>query len=319
MLKRYLIGGGVVALVVGGLLYALPTEKVVRPGVTQDTSALVQQDPIAHYAQRLSAEFDGRITQLEAQLELKAFWDYLRQTYPQRQGMFKQVLMRAFPGEWQDVMSLLLALAEYDAWLLDNMSQLNALNPLAYQAALWDKRRALLGNKADEVWAKETKRSHVRRENLQQAVTVLDTAYEVEIHERLTLLTGAIEANYGDQRQGQLISKGMVAQTFFSLTSVQRDLAALSHASRQKQIDDIRFLLGFSQEQVASMAAQDQRKEQAWQQGYAYMRDREALAQDETALAALRQRYFGDNAHTIAKEEASGFYRFSRPRVYGRN
>ena len=39
----------------------------------------------------------------------------------------------------------------------------------------------------------------------------------------------------------------------------------------------------------------------------------------EDQLDELRSQFFGNSASTIAKEEANGFYRFQRPRYYGRN
>ena len=55
------------------------------------------------------------------------------------------------------------------------------------------------------------------------------------------------------------------------------------------------------------------------------MEEREALAKQysgtalEEQLKGLRQRYFGAEAQTIGDEEQSGFFRFSRPRVWGRD
>jgi hypothetical protein len=62
-----------------------------------------------------------------------------------------------------------------------------------------------------------------------------------------------------------------------------------------------------------------------WEVGSQYMSEREALAQQysgtelETRLMELRSRYFTEEAEVIAEEEASGFFRFTRPRQWGRN
>lgn len=39
----------------------------------------------------------------------------------------------------------------------------------------------------------------------------------------------------------------------------------------------------------------------------------------ERALDKLRREYFGHKARTIKLEEESGFLRYNRPRIYGRN
>jgi hypothetical protein len=55
------------------------------------------------------------------------------------------------------------------------------------------------------------------------------------------------------------------------------------------------------------------------------MAERAALAKQysgddlEAHVQDLRTRYFGAEAATIASEEASGFFRFDRPRTYGLN
>jgi hypothetical protein len=39
----------------------------------------------------------------------------------------------------------------------------------------------------------------------------------------------------------------------------------------------------------------------------------------EERLKALREQYFQDEAKTIELEEKDNFFRFNRPRIYGRN
>lgn len=65
--------------------------------------------------------------------------------------------------------------------------------------------------------------------------------------------------------------------------------------------------------------------ENIWENGKAYMTERQALAQQYTGdqlkqeLDSLRRQYFESSARTIELEESDGFFRFNRPRVYGRN
>ena len=73
------------------------------------------------------------------------------------------------------------------------------------------------------------------------------------------------------------------------------------------------------------MAGVDERHEARWQNGRAYMQERARLAAtfEGDALAAelhaLREEYFGAEAPTIEAEERGDFFRFERPRIYGRN
>jgi hypothetical protein len=83
--------------------------------------------------------------------------------------------------------------------------------------------------------------------------------------------------------------------------------------------------LGFGDEEIEQLAELDAVKESRWQNGLAYMEERRRIAATfegetlERELALLRERYFEIAAKTIEREEASGFFRFERPRIYGRN
>ena len=78
---------------------------------------------------------------------------------------------------------------------------------------------------------------------------------------------------------------------------------------------------------VLLLAEQDLVREARWQNGYAYMEARGILeahygpnAVPEIELDTLREEFFQHEASTIKKEETDiGFYRYNRPRVYGRN
>jgi hypothetical protein len=69
----------------------------------------------------------------------------------------------------------------------------------------------------------------------------------------------------------------------------------------------------------------DARREARWQNGLAYMEERARVeasfegAAREDELRALRERYFAEQAPTIEAEERDDFFRFERPRIYGRN
>jgi len=72
---------------------------------------------------------------------------------------------------------------------------------------------------------------------------------------------------------------------------------------------------GFTEDQAARLAQEDERKQ-------ARKAEIEARLQGESqskAVSQLRETIFGADAVTIAREEKAGFYRFERPRLYGRN
>jgi hypothetical protein len=118
---------------------------------------------------------------------------------------------------------------------------------------------------------------------------------------------------------------GMLAEAFLRTDAVQRELAALGPAERSRELAHIRRELGYAEEEIARMEEIDAWRESRWHNGLAYMQERARLtatfagdALDEE-LRALRAEHFGHEAPTIEAEERDGFFRFERPRVYGRN
>jgi hypothetical protein len=109
------------------------------------------------------------------------------------------------------------------------------------------------------------------------------------------------------------------------MQGVQRELAAQSPAARSEELARIRRELGFDEAQIARLQELDDRREARWQNGLQYMEERARIAATfegdalEQELAHLRTQYFEHEAPTIEAEERDGFYRFERPRVYGRN
>jgi lipase chaperone LimK len=83
--------------------------------------------------------------------------------------------------------------------------------------------------------------------------------------------------------------------------------------------------MGFTEEEVARMQELDARRDARWPNGLDYMRERERIVATfegeflEEELQHLRERHFGYEAETIAREERHGFFRYERPRIYGRN
>lgn len=117
----------------------------------------------------------------------------------------------------------------------------------------------------------------------------------------------------------------MLTELFLRMEPVQRELAALSPEARANALAHIRRELGYDEAGIARMAELDARREARWQTGLAYMEERRRLTTTfegealETELRALRNEYFGPEAPTIEAEEQQGFFRFERPRIYGRN
>ena len=66
-------------------------------------------------------------------------------------------------------------------------------------------------------------------------------------------------------------------------------------------------------------------REQRWAVGNQYLKEKAELegkysgSELAAEVRAIQTHYFKNEASTIALEEKSGFFRFERPRLYGRN
>jgi len=162
-------------------------------------------------------------------------------------------------------------------------------------------------------------------EALRDSLLSLRDADDATIEYKLDVfLRGLQDALEGKSRE-ILRYRGVLTEIFLRIDSVQRDLAALDPGSRQSALDHIRREMGFTDEEVARMQEVDAQREARWQNGLAYMVERERVEATfegevlEEELQHLRERHFGYEAETIAREEQQGFFRYERPRIYGRN
>jgi hypothetical protein len=105
---------------------------------------------------------------------------------------------------------------------------------------------------------------------------------------------------------------------------VQQDLAAQPPDQRRQSLREIRTGMGMDEAAVQRWDELDRVRDQAWDQGQRYMRERQQLAaqypavEQEQRLRELQDRTFGDEAETIRAEEAAGFYRYGHRRRLGR-
>ena len=319
-----------------GVIESESKGRVVKPQVVVPDLELVRQanaatgeDYIEEMIARMRAEFGDTIANARSQVALKEFRDDLVRNFPgEGESMFEKIVRGAFPDYADDIFKIIQTMESYEAWLLSVMSDLNELDLMAQQAMLWDKRVEMFGDKAQEIWDQELSAEEERNVAVMHTVNMLNSAHDLPMEERLFLLQQAFEEGYGQSVEGMIYdTTGVMSQVFFRFDSVQQDLKGLPNEERQERINDIRRQIGYDETQIASMAEIDQKKESRWTNGYAYMEERNALLAEKEGdamlmdkVSALREKYFGNEAYTIGKEEDDlGFFRYERPRVYGWN
>lgn len=273
-------------------------------------------------ARDLRTQFGRTIADKGTQVSLMELREFLRQKYPEDwETKLDDLLHRAFPDLADQVLDSFAKMDLYDEWFEENKPDLAAMKGEEIEDALWQRRREIFGEDATEIW---TPRSATER--IRDTLDILEEAYDVPLDDELELFASAVDRLYQDEA-GALVRDNThsMVSAFLNLDSVQDELLDMSPEERAESLRRIRSSLGIDEQQIAAMEVLDAERERRWQRGLRYMAERADLTQDyegarlEEELRLLRERAFEEEAATIAAEEASGFFRYDRRRVYGRN
>lgn len=244
------------------------------------------------------------------------------------QENMKAVLATAFPSYENSILNVWSRMDEYQKWLTTENRTLMESNALSRSGMLWQKRNELFPIAASDIWNEEQDNYETAQLNFHSTIDQLDKSHDVPMNERIQRLQTSFQQadNAFTRTLGQQsgIHKNTIASVLFGLSSVQDELKILDPEHRQLEIDAVRRELGYDEESIIKMSTTDSKREQRWSNGYAYMESRERLIANNdqpsaSQLNVLRNQFFGHSAKTIEREETDGFYRFQRPRYYGRN
>lgn len=296
---------------------------------TQDATSPIQAEMSVE--DRLVAElkkyYGSTIADKSTQAILLKVRDYILSLYPEDgETRFYNILKRAFPELADEIMVTLKKLDQYNRWLKENEPHLTEMNELEKKGTLWEKRRELFGDDADEIWSEEVFAYEERQQNMKDAIRLLDESYDTTIAEKLDIYISTLNETYKDSPEAYFLeNRGLLAKVFFGIESVQKELQNMTPDLRQAEINKIRREMGYTQTQIEEQEKMDAYRNGRWENGLKYMADRDALASQyegpelEEKLKTLREKYFKHEAKTIMLEENDGFFRYQRPRVYGRN
>jgi hypothetical protein len=278
------------------------------------------------FSDRMKQQHSHEISSVLVQLSMADFRLFVLEQFPVKgESVFQQIMRAAFPNYADSIFALLESMRQYNEWHIDMLLTLNDMNPLTRKGTLWAKRTGLFGDRAQEIWQQELDGEENKQKNIQETLALLHQANELSMTDRLNILTDSINQQYGDEHSNLLISKGMVADIYFHLDSVQTDLEKMNETERINALAESRRQLGFTPERIKELAQQDQDNEIRWKNGYEYMSARDQVvslyngSEQDAKLTDLREKYFKHEAATIEKEEKTDFYRYKRPRLYGSN
>lgn len=273
-------------------------------------------------AESLRAQFGERIAETRSQVSLLQLRRLLMRRFPDDwEVKLSDLLARAFPDYAQQVLATFDRIDRYDDWLADSTAELSALQHEELTQTLWEKREELFAEDAADIWAAESESRHLR-----DLMTVVDKAPDLPLEDRLDLLLASADET-AHAGSGPLLAnkRRTLGIAFLATESVQSDLEQMSPEERAERLRSLRLAIGFDTAAIQAMADLDARHDQQWNNGLLYMTERANVVENhegtalEEELRYLRARYFGHDARRIEAEEASGFFRFRRRRIYGRN
>jgi len=283
------------------------------------------------FADRLAGQLQGlygkTIADKSVQAGMMAVRDFVMGLHPDKgKEYFYGILKRAFPEYADEILQTLDKLDEYNRWLAVNRERLLKLTASERLAALEEKRKELFGRDAQMIWSGEVLASEARKAKMQDALASLEKTGGLSIDQKLDSYRRSLHETYDGTAEAFITKQDVIlAKIFFSLDSVQKELNEMSPERRQEEINRLRAKMGFTEQQVETMARRDAENAGRWETGLKYMEQREAVVlqyegqERERKLSDLRAEYFGDEANTIALEEKDHFYRFKRQHIWGRN
>lgn len=271
--------------------------------------------------------YGARISEKSVQASIYKVRENIVGSRPDGREFFYKVLKRAFPELADEIMATLDKLDAYNKWLVENDAVLAQMNENARKVALWEKRIALFGDDAEEIWVDEVMATDARKEKMLDTLDFLNVDDNATIDEKIKMYQDSLEETYkGSPEEYFLEQKPILAKIFFSIDSVQNELKQMTPEQRQATINKVRRDMGFTDTMVKEMEKMDAENNHRWDVGLEYMEERKKVVsefpgeQQKEKLQELREEYFGEEAQTIqAEEENDSFFRFERPRYYGRN
>ncbi len=292
-----------------------PTEPALSADTDEERAKL-----IAYVRERYGARLSEPYLQVKMLEELMRHFQKL---HPDRwEEELLAFLKEAFPDRYEELAATLRNRLDYEKWVKDNHAYLRGLGDKERRAAIWDARNRLFGKEnAERIWASERK-----NQALADTLSALEANEDADLKRKLATYKQRLQEIHGEQTEAFLERhRQETLNRFLDLSSVQSELTAMTPQERSQSLRAIRQEMGLDDEALKRWDELDHTRDMRWEAGARYMAERQALAGQlsgaelEAKLQELRARYFGAEADIIAHEEATGFFRFERPRQWGRN
>lgn len=245
-----------------------------------------------------------------------------KERYPNNWRAELEAFFRSqFPKLADDLIAKLEALLQYNEWLTNLKATMEFASIKERQAAMWEKRLALFGDEAYEIWE-----AALKNEQLQASLETVNN-HVGSFSEKAELYRDSLKQIFGDQVIGEEAPhKTQKLTKFLELDSVQADLYALPESERYQALQEFRESIGMDEQALQRWQQLDEERAQVWANADIYMQQRQQLVEQyqgaelEQKLTQLQNELFGETeAQYIRNEEASGYFRFEKPQKIGLN
>lgn len=269
----------------------------------------------------LRARYGDRIhnTRVQAELLEEIMGELQRRDPEAWVERLHALLVAAFPEQSGRLFQLSEALYLYNRELENRRDVPGAATREERGRILWQLRYEYFGAAAEEIWEAER-----RLGTVQNALQALTDNRELSLADKTAAYRVALEEAYGEALPAALARDRLAIINAFT-DAMQADLAALPREDRYRALREIRAALEMDAAALDRWEALDRERDRRRARGEAYYAARENLenryAGPERAarLSELRREYFGAEAEQIENEEATGYFRFRRPQIFGRN
>ncbi|WP_049781174.1 hypothetical protein [Hahella chejuensis] len=294
-----------------------PSVQATKPSQDALTQRNLEEEELIGYLQRT---FGTYIQHPKVQVQvLEKLMRFVQSRYPENWREQLAILVSAAFPELQDrLMQTFAALETYTEWMNSERYALMSLSDAEKRTRLWQKREALFGEQAYEIW-----KDQWQAEQFQDRLANLELS-SAPVEEKITQYKQQILASFPDKAERLIANKKQeLTDRFLSLPSVQEQLRDMPPAQRYAQLRHLRKELGMDEAALTRWEDLDKTRDERRANGDAYMAQRQALtggdAQNAASIQALQRKYFGNEADIIAAEEASGYFRFENSQQYGIN
>jgi hypothetical protein len=292
-----------------------------------------QDEPVAERDRRLELNpemisqlrrmYGGTINEPRVQAQvIEDLQHYLISYYPETwQERMGEALRKVFPDKAEQLVGMFSKLKDYNLWVDENWGRLLAMKRQERNAILWAKRDEIFGAESQDIW-----RGDLKVDAVYNVLEALNKVNRSPLEEKLEFLVATVQQTYGAEAEEFMrVHQRDILDGFLGLESVQADLKAMQPQEARQSLRNVRKAFGMSEAELARWEALDKLRDERWDKGLAYMKERQrvmnsAPGEDKALmLDELRKKYFGQEAVIIANEEAADFFRFGVKRIYGKN